>query len=376
VRNVWFLLRKEILQALRDRQLLPLVFVVPVIQLLLFGYVARTDITNIPTVVIDQDKSEDSRELVGRFTNSGYFSVVDIGDRDTDVARAMDAGKAQVGVIVPPGYSRSLARGETARVQVIVDGTDTNTGIQAQSYASRIIQTKADELVGDRLHELEQLGVKTPTVEARARVWYNPELLSVNFMVPGLIGLLLTIVTVQLTSQAMVKERAAGTLEQLMVTPIKRWELILGKILPFVFLGFIDVILIGVVGTFWFKVPLRGSVGVLLLMTGLFLFGMLGQGLFVSTVSKTQQQASVTSMLVSVPGLLLSGFIFPVSSMPAWIRWVTYVVPLRYYLVVVRGVFLKGATLAQLRGEALGMAVLGLVVFAGAAMRFRKQMGD
>lgn len=376
MRNVWFLLRKEILQALRDRQLLPLVFVVPVVQLVMFGYVARTDITDIPTVVVDQDRSEDSRELVGRFTNSGYFTVVDIGGRDADVAQAMDSGRAQVGAVVPPGYSRALARGETAKVQVIVDGTDTNTGIQAQSYASRIIQTKADELARDRLHELERLGVDAPTVEARARVWYNPELLSVNFMVPGLIGLLLTIVTVQLTSQAMVKERAAGTLEQLMVTPIKRWELILGKILPFVLLGFIDVILIGVVGTFWFAVPLRGSVPVLLLMTGLFLFSMLGQGLFVSTVSKSQQQASVTSMLVSVPGLLLSGFIFPVSSMPAWIRWITYAVPLRYYLVVVRGVFLKGATLAQMQGEALGMAVLGLVVFAGAAMRFHKQMGD
>lgn len=376
MRNVWFLLRKEISQLLRDRQLLPLVFFIPVLQLVMFGYVASSDVKNISTYFVDNDKSAQSRELIGRFTNSGYFISKGYGSTDADVVRVLDEGAAQIAIVIPPGYSRTLAAGDTAHIQIIVDGTDTNTGVQAQSYATRIVGAKADSLLQTRFARFKTLGVKIATIDARTRVWYNPELASVNYMVPGLIGMLLSIVTVQLTSQTIVKERAAGTLEQLMVTPIKRWQLILGKILPFVVLGFFDVVLIAVVGLAWFGVPFTGNVFLLLGLSALFLFAMLGQGLFVSTISKTQQQASVTSQLVTVPNFMLSGFIFPISAMPVWMQYITLFIPLRYYLIMVRGVFLKGATFADLQAPAAGLAILATFIFTMAVLRFQKRLGD
>lgn len=376
MRTVWFILRKEILQALRDRQLLPLIFLIPVMQLIMFGYVATTDIHDIRLYVVDHDRSAASRRLIGRFTDAGLFVPAGRGASDGDVVRALDRGRAQVALVIPPGYSRALAAGDTARVQIVVDGTDSNLGVQAQNYAARIVAAEADELVGERFERIRRLGIQVAAVDARTRVWYNPELASVNFMVPGLIGLLLSIVTVQLTSQAVVKEREAGTLEQLMVTPIARWQLILGKILPFVVLGFIDVIIISVVGVGWFGVPLRGSIGLLLALSAVFLFAILGQGLLVSAVSRNQQQASVTSQIITIPALLLSGFIFPISGMPEWMQMLTYAVPLRYYLVIVRGIFLKGAGLATLWDEVLWLAVLGVVIFAAAAGRFHKRLSD
>lgn len=374
MRTVWFIVRKEILQALRDRQLLPLVFLIPLIQLVLFGYVATTDIRDIQLFVVDHDRSAASRDLVGRFTNGGLFRAVGSSALEDDVASALDAGRAQVALVIPPGYSQRLAAGQTAQVQVIVDGTDSNIGIQAQNYAARIVGARADELLSERFERFSRLGIRVAAVDVRTRVWFNPELASVNYMVPGLIGMLLSIVTVQLTSQAVVKERAAGTLEQLMVTPIKRWQLILGKMLPFVVLGFLDTILISVVGVAWFGVPLRGSFTLLLALSALFLFAMLGQGLFVSTISRTQQQASVTSQLVSVPAFLLSGFIFPISSMPVWMQYLTYLVPLRYFLVIVRGIFLKGASFAALWDQVLLLAVLGSAMFVAAVLRFHKRL--
>lgn len=374
MRNIWFLLRKEIIQALRDRQLLPMVFLIPVLQLVMFGYVANTDVKNIQTVVLDHDKSAMSRDLIQRFTTSGYFVVRRSLTSEKDIVDALDRNLAQVALIIPAGFSRRLAAGHTGTIQLIVDGTDTNTGVQAQGYALTIIQAKSDELMKERFERFKRLGIKVTSLDARSRVWYNPELASVNFMVPGLIGMLLSIVTVQLTSQSLVKERAAGTLEQLMVTPIKRWQLIMGKILPFVVLGFIDIILISFVGTAWFGVPLRGSIGLMLALSAVFLFAILGQGLLVSTISRTQQQASVTSQLITIPAFLLSGFIFPVSSMPAAMQWVTYVVPLRYFLVIVRGIYLKAATLADLWDQVIGLAILGAVIFGAAILRFHKRL--
>jgi ABC-2 type transport system permease protein len=376
MREVWYLVRKEILQALRDRQLVRLVIIAPILQLVIFGYVASTDVKNIQTVFVDYDKTSASRELVGRFTNSGYFISAAYGSSQDDIVQALDSNKAQVAVVIPRGYARDLAGGETARVQIIVDGTDTNTGVQAQNYAVRIVGAKADEIVQNRFANFKTMGIKVATLDARTRVWYNPELATVNYMVPGLIGMILGLTTVQLTAQAIVKERAAGTLEQLLVTPIKRWQLVLGKIAPFVVLGFLNAIMISVVGILWFGVPLRGSVVLLLALSGVFLFAVLGQGLLVSVVSKTQQQAMVTGQLIMIPNMMLSGFIFPISAMPLWMQWVTYIIPLRYFLIIARGIFLKAANLSDLWTTVAGLAVLGLVTFSVAAMQLSKTLED
>jgi ABC-2 type transport system permease protein len=376
MRNVWFLLRKEILQALRDKQLVRLVFIVPIIQLVMFGYVASTDVKNISTVFVDYDHTAASRELIGRFTNSGYFIPKLFSTTGGAIQAALDGNLAQVAVVIPRGYERTLAAGDTAHVQIVVDGTDTNTGVQAQNYAVRIVGAKADEIIQKKFSRFTTLGIRVATLDSRSRVWFNPDLATVNYMIPGLIGMLLSIVTVQLTSQAVVKERAAGTLEQLLVTPVKRWQIILGKILPFGVLGFLNVIMITVVGILWFGVPFRGNVLLLLGLSTAFLFAMLGQGLFVSTISKTQQQASVTSQLLTIPNFLLSGFIFPISAMPVWMQYVTYAIPLRYFLVIVRGIFLKGATLGDLRDPVIGLSILGLVTFGFAVSQFSKRLED
>ncbi len=368
------LVRKEFLQLRRDPRMLRLVIIAPVLQLIIFGYAVTTDIRNIPTAVVDSDRSRESRELIARFSNTGYFNIRYLLDRPQELDTLMDAGEVQVGIVVPKGFSRSLAREEIAPLQVIVDGTDSTTAGMVFGYASGLLRDYSVEVLNERLRRRGLSSLRLPIVEERTRVWFNPELKSVNYMVPGVLCTILLIITMLLTSMAIVREREIGTLEQIIVTPIRPAELMAGKTIPFVLLGFVDVLLILLVATMWFGVPLRGSLLLLFALAAVFLLTTLGLGLFISTVSHTQQQAMMTAFFIILPSILLSGFIFPIENMPRPIQWVTYLIPLRYFLNIVRGIFLKGVGLEVLWADALALLTIGLAVFLLASLRFTKRM--
>jgi len=353
---------------------LRLVIIAPVIQLIIFGYAVTTDITHIPAAVIDADRSRESRELVARFSNTGYFEVVAVLDRPQDLVALMDSGRVQAGVHIPRGFARSLARGESAPLQVIVDGTDSTTAGMVLGYASGVLKKYSEEVLSERLQRLSTQWIRLSIIEERTRVWFNPELRSVNYMVPGVLCTILLVVTMVLTSMAIVREREIGTLEQIIVTPVRATELVAGKTIPFVLIGFVDIVLILLVAMLWFHVPLRGSLLLLFALALVFLLTTLGLGLFISTVSHTQQQAMMTAFFIMLPSILLSGFMFPIENMPRVIQWVTYLIPLRYFLNIVRGIFLKGVGIEVLWGDALMLLVLGLTLFAMASLRFTKRL--
>lgn len=371
--RILMLARKEFIQLLRDKRMLPLVFVAPIIQLLLFGYVVQTEVKNIGMVVVDNDKTVESRAITGSFINSGYFTIVKRVDGELEVPKYIRSDKATLGMIIPKGYQNAIKSGRTAELMVVLDGSDATAGVQAQQYASRIVAARSQEIMGRKLNSMKAIIPRISTIEPRVRVWYNPDLKSVNYMVPGLIGLILTMITVLLTSVAIVKERERGTLEQLIVTPIKRWELILGKILPFVVIAFIEIGLIIGVGTLWFGIPFRGNIFLLLALCTAFLFTTVGQGLIISTISRTQHQAQMTAMLFMLPNIMLSGFVFPIENMPKIIQAITYIIPLRYFLVIVRGIFLKGVGMQALWDQVLVLAFLGLLIFSVSVLRFQKR---
>jgi len=354
--------------------MLRLVIIAPVIQLIIFGYAVTTDIKHIPTAVIDADRSRESRELVARFSNTGYFEVVTLLERPQDLVALMDSGRVQAGVHIPRGFARSLARGESAPLQVIVDGTDSTTAGMVLGYASGVLKKYSEEVLSERLQRLSTQWIRLSIIEERTRVWFNPELRSVNYMVPGVLCTILLVVTMVLTSMAIVREREIGTLEQIIVTPVRATELMAGKTIPFVLIGFVDIVLILLVAMLWFHVPLRGSLLLLFALALVFLLTTLGLGLFISTVSHTQQQAMMTAFFIMLPSILLSGFMFPIENMPRVIQWVTYLIPLRYFLNIVRGIFLKGVGIEVLWGDALMLLVLGLTLFAMASLRFTKRL--
>ena len=368
------LIRKEFIQLRRDPRMLRLVIIAPVIQLIIFGYAVTTDIKHIPTAVIDADRSRESRELVARFSNTGYFEVVTLLERPQDLVALMDSGRVQAGVHIPRGFARSLARGESAPLQVIVDGTDSTTAGMVLGYASGVLKRYSEEVLSERLQRLSTQWIRLSIIEERTRVWFNPELRSVNYMVPGVLCTILLVVTMVLTSMAIVREREIGTLEQIIVTPVRATELVAGKTIPFVLIGFVDIVLILLVAMLWFHVPLRGSLLLLFALALVFLLTTLGLGLFISTVSHTQQQAMMTAFFIMLPSILLSGFMFPIENMPRVIQWVTYLIPLRYFLNIVRGIFLKGVGIEVLWGDALMLLVLGLTLFAMASLRFTKRL--
>jgi ABC-2 type transport system permease protein len=376
LRRVLKLAKKEFIQLLRDRQLLPVVFVLPIVQLILFGYVVRTEIKNIATIVVDHDKTIESRRLIKDFTNAGYFTIVEESNKEKRIITALDSEQASFALIIPKGYQAALKAGKTVEVMLILDGSDSNAAAQVQSFASRIVAARSTSLLVKKLERLKGVATKVASVESRIRVWYNPDLKSVDYMVPGLIGFILTLLTTILTSTAIVREKERGTLEQLIVTPIKRWELILGKVLPFATLGFLEVVVVIFVGVIWFKIPLRGSLFLLLLLCGIFLFATVGQGLLISTLARTLHEAQVTVWFFMLPSLLLSGFIFPIENMPRFIQLLTYLIPLRYFLVMVRGVFLKGVGLAVLWDQVLILLSFGIIIFILSILRFQKKLAD
>ncbi len=364
--RIWEMVRKEFLQILRDPRLRRVIFIAPIIQLVIFGYAVSTDIRNTSTFVVDHDRTRASRDLVEAFRASGYFRVVGRSDRPGNLIRALDRGEAIVGIEIPPGFSEALRDGSGARIQLLLDGTNSNTATVAKGYAERIVQSYG-----------ARFGPAQPpaAIDLRERAWFNPDLASRNYNVPAVVGAIILLVCLLLTSLAVVREREIGTLEQLMVSPLTPGELIAGKTIPFALIGLLDLGVVTTVALLWFGVPFEGNFLVLLGASVLYLLSGLGIGLLVSTVSNTQQEAFMASFLIFQPTMLLSGFMFPVSSMPALFQWLTLLNPLRHYLEIVRGIFLKGTGLGALWPQCLALLVMGTAILTFAATRFRKRVG-
>lgn len=364
------LMRKEALELRRDPRLFGIVLLAPIIQLTMLGYAATTDVADVPLVVVDLDRSVHSRALVSRFDASRNFIIVDSLPSIAGIGEYLDSGRAWMALSIPRGYGASVRTGRPAVVQVVADGTDANSTNVAVGYAGTLVAAYGRELAAER-----GLASPEPQIGAEVRVWFNPELESRDFMVPGILALLLLAVTTNLSSMAIVREREVGTLEQLNVTPLARWELIAGKLLPYAALGMLNVLLVVPVAVFWFEVPFRGSVGLLMLMSLVYLMTTLGIGLFVSTISNTQQQAMITSsFFFLLPMVFLSGFIFPIENMPAAVQTVTYLVPVRYFLVILRGIFLKGIGLDVLWPHALALLAWGVGILTLATLRSSKRL--
>ncbi len=359
---------KEFIHVFRDKKLRFFLFAPPLIQIILFGYAVTMDVNSISTAFLDLDKSYESRELMRRFEASGYFTTKHTPASIEEIKDLLDRGKVLCAVQINRGFGKDLKKGVPTEVQVIVDGTYSNTALIAQGYANRII----GEFALDSMKPA--IGVSGAAIDLRATAWYNPDLKSRNYYVPGVIATVILIIALMLTSMAVVREREVGTMEQLMVTPIMPFELMLGKTIPFAVIGLVDMLLVTIMGIFWFDVPIQGSLLILLAGTVIYLLSVLGTGLFISTVSKTQQQALMASMLFVMPAILLSGFAFPIESMPDVFQYVTYLNPLRYFLVIIRGVFLKGVGLDILWPQMLILLLIGCVVMALSALRFRKRM--
>jgi ABC-2 type transport system permease protein len=360
------MVRKEFLQVLRDPRLWRVIFVAPVLQLLAFGYAVSTDVRDTRLFLVDHDRTVASRDLVEAFTASGYFRLIGRSDRSADLVDALDYGRAIVGLEIPPGFARDLGTDHGARVQILLDGSNSNVATVAGGYAERIVQSYA---LG------HATAAVTPPIDLRDRAWFNPDLSSRNYNVPAVVGSLILLVCLLLTSLAVVREREIGTLEQLMVSPLSSAELIAGKTIPFALIGLFDLVLVTTVAVLWFRVPFHGSLLLLLIASILYLFSGLGLGLLISTSSVSQQQAFMASFLVFMPALLLSGFMFPVSSMPAVFRWLTLLNPARHYMAIVRGLFLKGAGFAALWPPLLALLLLGVGLLSLATTRFRKTVG-
>jgi ABC-2 type transport system permease protein len=369
------MLIKEFIQVFRDKRMRVILIVPPILQMLIFGYAATYEIHHVPTVVLDLDHSQESRELVSRFTSSPYFDVQRQLSSSSELRDLIDRGKATVGLEIDAGFAQKLRKGQTAPLQVIVDATNSNTALIASSYITQIALGFAKDSQQDRIFRIApQLVEQIPSAELEQRPWYNPELSSRWFFVPGVIGSLTVVLVITLTAFAVVREREIGTLEQIMVTPIRPAEFILGKTVPFFLIGALDVALIAAVGTLWFQVPFRGNPAVLLAGAALFLICMLGVGLLISTVSSTQQQALVTAFFFIMPAITFSGFGFPISTMPQWLQYLTYVSPLRYFLVVLRGTYLKGVGMDILWPQMAAMAGLGVCLLTIAILRFHKAL--
>jgi ABC-2 type transport system permease protein len=372
--RIGHMLRKEFIQVLRDPRMKAILFVMPVVQLIVFGYVVTTDVRHVATAVYDLDASVASRELVARFVDSGYFDVVEHVATDARARELLDRGEVRALLRINQGFADDLGGGRVARVQVIVDGTDSNTASIVLQYGAKIAAAFSRQVLLARFSRLRGLPLATGSVALETRAWFNENLESRVFYVPGVIAILVMLITLLLTSMAVVREKEIGTMEQILVTPITPTEFILGKTIPFALIAFTDVVIIILVGVFWFHVPVRGNLLLLFLVTALYLMTTLGIGLLISTVSQTQQQAMMTTFFFAFPAILLSGFMFPIANMPTVIQWLTYLNPLRYFLVVIRGVFLKGVGPSVLWPEMLALALMGALTLRLAAWRFHKTL--
>jgi ABC-2 type transport system permease protein len=374
MRRVALLVRKELIELRGDPRLFGIVIMAPIIQLCMLGYAATTDVQHVPIVVADADRSAASREIISRFGASPHFEIIDVVTATDEIDPYLENGRAWMAVTIPAGYGDGIGRGWPQLVQVIADGSDANSTNVALGYAANLIGGYAQELAGQPAAGETGGPSGAPRIDAQVRVWFNPSLESRDFMIPGVLALLLLAVTTNLSAMAIVRERELGTLEQLNVTPLRRWELIVGKLLPYALVGMVDVCLVLGIAVFWFEVPLRGSVVLLFALSAVYLLTTLGLGLFISTISSTQQQAMMTATFFFLtPMIFLSGFIFPIENMPAVIQPFTYLIPLRYFLEILRAIFLKGVGLETLWPQALALMAWGLAMLGLAMARSSKR---
>ncbi len=365
------LLKKEFAQLFKDKRLLPIIFVAPVLQLIFLGFAASLDVKNISIVLCDMDKSSASRTFIEAFTNSGYFTIEYSTEEYASIQKYLDNNKANMALIIPHNFGNSILRRESVEVQVLMDGSEGNTAAIAVGYVNQIINRYSTSVLTKIIGNIKNLG----GVNAEIRAWYNPSLLSRNYMVPGVLVLILLITTMNLSSMAIVKEKEIGTLEQLMVTPIRPAELILGKLIPFTIIGLLNICVVLLVMVYGFGIPIKGSVPLLFLLTGFFLLTSLGLGLLVSTISRTQQQAMMTGQFfILQPMMYLSGFTFPIENMPTALQVLSMGIPMRYFFVVVRSIILKGVGLTTLWFEASMLLGMGVVILAASVLRFREKL--
>jgi ABC-2 type transport system permease protein len=367
------IVRKEFIQLFRDKRLLALILILPLVQLFLLGYAATNEVRNIPVAVFDQSHSPEGRALLDSYRASDYFLLSYSVNSDTELRQLIEKGQAGVGLIIPPDYATRLQEGN-AQVAFILDGSDPTMATTALSAAQLIAQSHATRLLAEKL---ARSGVNLelhPPVELRTTVWYNPDMVSAYFMIPGVIGMILFAITAILTATSVVRERERGTIEQLIVTPIRPWELMVGKILPYVFLSLFDTFAVIAVGHFWFGVPVRGSLLLIALLSALFLLSGLGIGLFASTIANTQQEAMLTVFMTLLPAIFLSGFFFPLQNMPRFLQIISYFIPLRYFLKIIRVLLLKGVGIESIQGDVIALAVFGILIMGAAARRFRKRL--
>jgi ABC-2 type transport system permease protein len=375
MKTILKIVRKEFQQFKRDPKMFGIILIAPVVQLILLGYAATLDVNSVHALIYDQDKTASSRNLIERFKSSGFFSIDYYSDRYEDVTNTFDNGKVLFALVIPKNFEKGIERNQTVNLQAIFDGSDGNTASIASGYVAQIIAKYSQSLVLNSMDRLGKKIIPSGKLSSEPRVWYNPTLKTRNFMVPGIVGLLLSIITLLLTSLAIVKEKEIGTLEQLIVTPIKPYQLIIGKLIPFVILGFAAVIIVLTAMGIVFTIPVRGSMTFLFVSSFLYILSTLGLGLFVSTISKTQQQAMMISIFgILMPMVYLSGFAFPIENMPKTIQYISYVIPLRYFINIIRGVILKGIGFHELWLDAVVLLFIGVLILYLSSRRFQKRL--
>jgi ABC-2 type transport system permease protein len=367
------IIRKEFIQIFRDMRTLVMILIIPIMQLFLLGYSATSDVRNIPLAVLDQSRSHESRALLDSYKAADYFRIAYMVTSEAEIEALISSGEARAAVIIPPDYARRLSEGG-AQIAFILDGSDPTSASTALSAAQLISQAHSTEILSERFARSGQNLRVRPPVEARTTVWYNPDMISAHFMIPGVIGMILYAIAAILTATSVVRERERGTIEQLIVTPIRPWELIVGKLMPYVILGFLNTIEVLAVGHWWFGMPIRGDLGLIIALSLIFLITGLGIGLFASTIANTQQEAMLTVWMTLLPSIFLSGFFFPLEAMPRFLQWLSYLMPLRYYLVIIRSLLLKGVGIDMIQTDVLAMTLFAVGIMTAAALRFHKRL--
>jgi ABC-2 type transport system permease protein len=364
------LIRKEFIQLFRDKRNRPILIIAPLIQLLVFGYVVNYDIKNVRVALLDQSRTRESRMVSDAIRGNKIFTITNFVNRNSDLELLLLDGRVDLGIRIPPEFSRNIRKGETAAIQIMADGSMSNMASIRLSYMLLIIEGLNRQLIGELYPQRLTYG----KIDGRIRTWYNPNLDSQHFFVPGIVAFLIMLLSLLFTSMAIIKEKESGTMEQLIVTPLQPLELIVGKTIPYILISLTQMVVVTVFAILWFSLPLAGSVTLLFVAACVFLLSTLGVGLFISTIVSTQQQAMMTTFFFILPFFMLSGFVFPIANMPLVVQWFTYLNPLRYFLVIIRGIFLKGVGISILWEQFAAMSVLGLILFAGAVVRFRKRL--
>lgn len=368
------IIRKEFIQIWRDPRTLALILVMPLMQLILLGYVFNSEVTSLPLAVFDQDRGPGARALLDAYRAANYFEITHDVDSEDQINDLIDSGDISMGLIIPPNYSTQIRGNGKADVIFVIDGTDPTVASTALAVAQQIGLQHATKIQLQRLNSAGLSNSGEMPLEIHTQILFNPDMIDAYFMVPGVIGFILFGITSILTATTIVRERERGTIEQLVVTPIRSWELIVGKLIPYVILALFDTVMVIVLGSWLFKVPIRGDLSVILLLSTLFLATSLSIGMLISTLAKTQMEAMLFAMMTLIPSMFLSGFLFPLRSMPVFLQWISYLMPLRYYLVIIRSLMLKGVSVASLQNEIIALTIFGTVLMIAAALRFRKRL--